>query len=307
MPALARRGVRPRVLLVGAGHAHVEVLRQAAARPQPDVDLVLALDRNPAIYSGMLPGFVAGQYRAEELAIDAVALAQRAGAEVVLERICGIDAPRQRVLTQSGREVGYDFASLDVGSGVLGSDLPGVDAIAVPVRPIERLIAGVEPLIAQARRLAPARGPSGGDGVPSARGRRRRRRRRAGLLLRGPAARRDGPSGRGHAARARRGHSSGRRGFARAPGDSRRPPARHRAEARQRGRGARARDRSPGWRSRARNRRRRLVPGTRGARVPARVRLAGRRTRLRARASDASGRGIATVCLPSATARASPE
>jgi len=154
MSTLAQHGVTPRVLLVGAGHAHVEVLRQAAARSQPDVQLVLAVDRNPAIYSGMLPGFVAGQYRAAELAIDAVALAQRAGAEVVLEKICSIDAARRRVLTLSGREIGYDFASLDVGSGVLGSGLPGVDAHALPVRPIERLVAGVEPLISQARGLA---------------------------------------------------------------------------------------------------------------------------------------------------------
>jgi selenide,water dikinase len=153
MSMLARRGVRPRVVLVGAGHAHVEVLRQAAARSQPDVELVLALDRNPAIYSGMLPGFVAGQYQAAELAIDAVALAQRAGAEVVLEKVCSIDAAGQRVVTASGRKIAYDFASLDVGSGVLGSGLPGVASHALPVRPIERLIAGVEPLLALARGL----------------------------------------------------------------------------------------------------------------------------------------------------------
>ena len=160
MSKLARYAGTPRVLLVGAGHAHIEVLRQAAARPARGVELVLALDRAPAIYSGMLPGFVAGQYRAAELAIDAVALAQRAGAEIVLERVCRVDAAQQRVMTLSGREIRYDFASLDVGSGVLGNDLPGVDAFALPVRPIERLIAGVESLVAQARQLASARGPS---------------------------------------------------------------------------------------------------------------------------------------------------
>jgi len=153
MSTLARHGVTPRVLLVGAGHAHVEVLRLAAEGSQPDVELVLAVDRNPSIYSGMLPGYVAGQYRAAELAIDAIALAQRAGAEVVLEKVCSIDAVGQRVVTTSGREIAYDFASIDVGSGVLGSGLPGVAAIALPVRPIERLVAGVEPLLAQARGL----------------------------------------------------------------------------------------------------------------------------------------------------------
>jgi len=140
-----------RVLLVGAGHAHVEVLRQAAVRSRPTAEWVLAVDANPAIYSGMLPGFVAGQYRAGELAIDAVALARRAGAEVVLEAVRRVDAEGRRAVTASGREIAYDFASLDVGSGVAGSDLPGVGEHALPVRPIQRLVAGVEHLIARAR------------------------------------------------------------------------------------------------------------------------------------------------------------
>lgn len=56
-----------RVVLVGAGHAHVEVLRQSALNPPPNAELLLIVDQNPAIYSGMVPGFVAGQYTARDL------------------------------------------------------------------------------------------------------------------------------------------------------------------------------------------------------------------------------------------------
>jgi selenide,water dikinase len=145
------RNVAPRVLLIGAGHAHVEVLRQASLRAPPSAAWTLAVDCNPAIYSGMLPGLVAGQYRAEELAIDAVALARRAGAEVVLEAVRRVDAERRRAVTTSGRELAYDFASLDVGSDLVGIDLPGVREHALPVRPIQRLVAGLDELIARAR------------------------------------------------------------------------------------------------------------------------------------------------------------
>ena len=141
----------PRILLIGAGHAHVEVLRQAWLRPHPSAQWMLAVDCHPAIYSGMLPGFVAGQYRAADLSIDAVALARRARAEVVLEAVVRIDAERRRVVTASGRELAYDFASLDVGSGVAGTGLPGVEEHALPVRPIQRFLAGVEEGIARAR------------------------------------------------------------------------------------------------------------------------------------------------------------
>jgi selenide,water dikinase len=142
---------KPGLLLVGAGHAHIEVLRQAALRRAPGPRIVLALDRNPTFYSGMLPGFVAGRYRAAELAIDAVALARRAAAEVVLEAVARIDAQGRQALTESGRTLAYAIASLDVGSTVAGGSLPGVGAHALAVRPIERLIAGVEALIAASR------------------------------------------------------------------------------------------------------------------------------------------------------------
>jgi NADH dehydrogenase FAD-containing subunit len=91
----------------------IEVLRQARWRPSRDpADLA---DRNPALYSGMLPGLVAGQYRTAELSIDAVALARRAGAEVVLEEVTRVDGGRRGALTASGRQLAFDVASLDVG------------------------------------------------------------------------------------------------------------------------------------------------------------------------------------------------
>ena len=160
MPAPAPESpARHASLLIGAGHAHVEVLRQAAVRAaaRPPTSCCWST-ASPRSTPGMLPGFVAGHYRATELAIDAVALARRAGAEVVLERACRIDAASQRVVTESGREIAYDFASLDVGSGVAGSGLPGVDVHALPVRPIERLIEGVDALLgSRARAFGAAR------------------------------------------------------------------------------------------------------------------------------------------------------
>lgn len=48
------------VLLVGAGHAHVAVLRRFGLRPPPGVRLALLTREADTPYSGMLPGVVAG-------------------------------------------------------------------------------------------------------------------------------------------------------------------------------------------------------------------------------------------------------
>ena len=83
--------VRAHLVLVGGGHTHVQVLRRWITRPVDGVRLTVVLDRAEAVYSGMVLGFVAGDYATHELEIDVVALARRAGAGVVLTPATGID------------------------------------------------------------------------------------------------------------------------------------------------------------------------------------------------------------------------
>jgi selenide, water dikinase len=139
------------VVLVGGGHAHVQVLRRWAMRPVPGARLVVVVDRPVAVYSGMVPGFVAGQYAREELAIDVRPLALRAGARYVGAAAVGIDPAARRILVAGRPAIAYDTASFDVGSTVAGLDLPGVRDHAVPTRPIGRFVRTVDDLIARAR------------------------------------------------------------------------------------------------------------------------------------------------------------
>ena len=150
-------GVKPvrDLVLVGAGHAHVQVLRRWMMVPVPAVRLTLVLDRPEAVYSGMVPGFVAGDYAAGELEIDAVPLARRARARVVLARATGIDPQARRVEIDGRPPLLYDLASLDFGSSVRGFELPGVAEHALATRPIRGFVDSLE------ARLA---GLPGGDG-----------------------------------------------------------------------------------------------------------------------------------------------
>ena len=114
------------LVLVGGGHAHVQLIRRWMRRPVEGVRLCVVLDRPEAVYSGMVPGCVAGDYMPGELEIDVVPLARRAGARVVLAAATRVD-PETRSIELEGRPpLFYDLASLDVGSTVRGLDLPGV-------------------------------------------------------------------------------------------------------------------------------------------------------------------------------------
>lgn len=139
------------LVLVGAGHAHVQVLHDFALRPPPDVRLTLVVDRAQAVYSGMVPGFVAGDYEASELEIDAVALARRAGAGVVLAAATGVMPEAGRILLEGRPPTAYDVASFDVGSSVRGLAAPGVREHALATRPIRHFVDALEARVAAAR------------------------------------------------------------------------------------------------------------------------------------------------------------
>jgi selenide,water dikinase len=123
-------------------------------RPVEDVRLTVVLDRPEAVYSGMVPGFVAGDYATHELEIDVVPLARRAGARVVLAPATGVDPHARRVHVEGRAPIAWDVASLDVGSTVRGCELPGVREHALATRPIRALVDRVAARVEQAAHQA---------------------------------------------------------------------------------------------------------------------------------------------------------
>ena len=136
---------------MGGGHSHVEVLRDWALRPVPGVRLTAVVDRPTAVYSGMVPGFVAGQYRLDEIRIDVRRLAETAGADWVGARATTLDLTARCLHVGGGPPVSYDTISFDVGSTVSGLDRPGVKEHALPTRPIGEFVRSVDALVGRAR------------------------------------------------------------------------------------------------------------------------------------------------------------
>lgn len=129
-----------RLLLIGGGHAHAWVLRHGVPGGADDsyggpsahpTATTLVTPYPHHVYSGMLPGFVAGHYALQEIRIDVAALAARAGAKLVPGRVAALDAAKRVVRLEDGSELPYDVASLDVGSG------SGAPDYALAAKPFE--------------------------------------------------------------------------------------------------------------------------------------------------------------------------
>ena len=133
----------------------MQVIRRFAMEPPPDTHLTVVVDRPVAVYSGMVPGFVAGQYEASELEIDVVPLARRAMARVILSAATRIDADDKRVHVAGRPPIRYDLASIDIGSTVAGLGLPGIREHALPTRPIVDLVRRTDVLVERVRAREP--------------------------------------------------------------------------------------------------------------------------------------------------------
>jgi selenide,water dikinase len=136
------------LVLVGGGHAHVQVLRRWMMKPLPGVRLSVVLDRSDALYSGMVPGVVSGDYTIDEATIDVVPLARRAGARCILAAATRVDPVARQIEVEGRPPIRYDVASLDVGSTVRDLDLPGVREHALATRPIGRFVGAIEAALA---------------------------------------------------------------------------------------------------------------------------------------------------------------
>lgn len=126
-----------RLVLLGAGHAHLLVLRELARSPRSDIELVVITPSVWQYYSGMVPGWVAGLYVLDQCRINVAPLVAAAGGRLCLDRAVRLKASDRTVELHSGVVEGYDYLSIDTGSSTRMGTLTAFEGEQVPVKPIE--------------------------------------------------------------------------------------------------------------------------------------------------------------------------
>lgn len=139
-----------RLVLLGGGHAHVKVLADLADQPLAGWDVHLISPYRRQIYSGMLPGWVAGHYPLDACAIHLDRLAARAAVAIHETAGIGLDLARRGVVCADGVSHPYDVLSIDTGPVPALEALPGAREHALPMRPIEQFLAGWPALVDRA-------------------------------------------------------------------------------------------------------------------------------------------------------------
>ncbi len=166
-----------KLLLAGAGHAHIGMLRRIndASLDPSSIDICLVSEQTQTIYSGMLPGWLAGHYQLDDISIDTQSLCARAGVRFIQQAITQVHAASNTVVTggnetSSGDEMltddtaltlYYDVLSLNTGadtdigwSGSSGSDVShDVDTSTgvIAIRPLSAFITHWQQILTDAQ------------------------------------------------------------------------------------------------------------------------------------------------------------
>jgi selenide, water dikinase len=139
------------IVLIGGGHAHVHVLRSFGMRPIPGVRLTLITRDAETPYSGMLPGFIAGDYSFAQTHVDLRPLARFASARLLHDSATGLDPVNRRIAMAGHPPLAYDLLSIDIGSAPQANGVPGALEHATPVKPIAGLSQRWETILARVR------------------------------------------------------------------------------------------------------------------------------------------------------------
>lgn len=126
-----------RILLIGAGHAHLEVAKRGRAFAAAGHRLIL-IDPGDFWYSGMATGMLGGAWEAGADRLDPAPLIEGAGGEFIRDRVTAIDRAACTVTLRGGEALRYDRLSLNTGSVVDAPFALGAPNVW-PVKPIAGL------------------------------------------------------------------------------------------------------------------------------------------------------------------------
>lgn len=149
------------LLLAGGGHAHIGLLRRLSDKTLKDVAITLITEQPQTLYSGMLPGWMAGHYNLAEITIDMIELCRHAEVSLLQQPIIAVDAETQTVLTSKDETLDYQVLSLNTGADTDLHWLKSDDSEAekaddnhvkvVPVRPLANFVLQWQQILQEAK------------------------------------------------------------------------------------------------------------------------------------------------------------
>lgn len=112
---LAAMNLKKQIVLVGGGHANIQVLHSLASLNADSTTVTLISDVVKSPYSGMIPSYMAGVYTEAQLQFDLQEICKRFQFKFVHAAAQSIHADDNYIQTADGNQFKYDICSVNLG------------------------------------------------------------------------------------------------------------------------------------------------------------------------------------------------
>ena len=143
------------LVLIGAGHTNLHVVRQWRMRPVSGVQLTLISPFSRATYSGMLPGTLAGLYQPADMQIDLDRYTAGTGIRLIVAAATGL-LPDERLITFADRvPLGFDVAAVGIGSVPSHAELWAHSSRVLSIKPMSTFLSRLDAAVTRQRAVDP--------------------------------------------------------------------------------------------------------------------------------------------------------
>jgi selenide,water dikinase len=142
LPEQATKKPRPprQIALIGAGHAHLQVLKWWKRHPIPRAEVTLVTAFDHAAYSAMLPSTLASLYPPTEMLIDLPKLCDHCGVRLIVDRANRLDPNERTIEFAHQPALTFDVASVNIGSVPAAEPLWQSHRILISVKPLSTFL-----------------------------------------------------------------------------------------------------------------------------------------------------------------------
>ena len=128
------------VVFIGGGHSHGIALKEWVKKKVTGVKVTLISNVKYTPYSGMLPGFMAGYYRYEDIHINLEKLAKFADIDLIIDQVINIEPEQKKVICQSGNIINFDVLAINIGSTPQNPQIKGANLYTIAAKPVPYLL-----------------------------------------------------------------------------------------------------------------------------------------------------------------------
>jgi selenide,water dikinase len=134
------------IVLLGAGNAHLQVVKWWGMRPIDGARLTLVNRASTMPYSGMLPGCISRTYRGEEITVDLARLCAVSGVTFIEAEAERVDVEHKEVHLRGRVPLRYDVLGMNIGSRPAAPESPIPPDKLLLLKPLETLMERIEAL-----------------------------------------------------------------------------------------------------------------------------------------------------------------